>query len=176
MVEVHIATYSKVDVYESTINNIPLMRRCSDNWVNATQVLKVAGFGKAQRTRLLEREVHQLQHEKIQGGYGRFQGTWVPLETARDLAIKHKIPEDHTSVLYYDPDRDGPLQKLVSASQSQPRKRKPKGEGNGNRPSKKQSPMGKKTMDLPMQLTGLPPTFGGMPPAGSRSTTKIFFP
>ncbi|GME77450.1 unnamed protein product [[Candida] boidinii] len=71
--DLYIATYSQVDVYESEINDIPLMRRCSDDWVNATQILKIAGFGKAQRTRILEKEVHPNIHQKIQGGYGRFQ-------------------------------------------------------------------------------------------------------
>ncbi|KGK32364.1 hypothetical protein JL09_g7029, partial [Pichia kudriavzevii] len=42
MVEVYTATYSHIDVYESTIDGIQLMRRCDDNWVNATQILKIA--------------------------------------------------------------------------------------------------------------------------------------
>jgi hypothetical protein len=44
--------------------------------MNATQILKVAGLDKSKRTRILEREIIQGEHEKIQGGYGRYQGTW----------------------------------------------------------------------------------------------------
>lgn len=51
------------------------MRRKSDSYLNATQILKVAGFDKPQRTRVLEREVQKGEHEKIQGGYGKYQGT-----------------------------------------------------------------------------------------------------
>ena len=50
------------------------MRRRSDAYMNATQILKVAGFDKPQRTRVLEREVQKGEHEKVQGGYGKYQG------------------------------------------------------------------------------------------------------
>lgn len=50
------------------------MRRRSDAWLNATQILKVAGFDKPQRTRVLERDVQKAEHEKVQGGYGKYQG------------------------------------------------------------------------------------------------------
>ena len=51
------------------------MRRRADSWLNATQILKVAGFDKPQRTRVLEREIQKGEHEKVQGGYGKYQGT-----------------------------------------------------------------------------------------------------
>lgn len=51
-----------------------VMRRQSDNWVNATHILKAAGFDKPARTRILERDVQKGNHEKVQGGYGKFQG------------------------------------------------------------------------------------------------------
>jgi len=51
------------------------MRRKVDSWMNATQILKVADFDKPQRTRILEREVQKGIHEKVQGGYGKYQGT-----------------------------------------------------------------------------------------------------
>jgi hypothetical protein len=50
------------------------MRRRGDNWINATHILKVAGFDKPARTRILEREVQKGTHEKVQGGYGKYQG------------------------------------------------------------------------------------------------------
>lgn len=50
------------------------MRRKTDSWLNATQILKVAEFDKPHRTRILEREVQKGEHEKVQGGYGKYQG------------------------------------------------------------------------------------------------------
>jgi len=49
------------------------MRRRSDDWINATHILKVADFDKPARTRILEREVQKGTHEKVQGGYGKYQ-------------------------------------------------------------------------------------------------------
>lgn len=69
------------------------MRRKKDAWVNATHILKVANFDKPQRTRILEKEVQKGVHEKIQGGYGKYQGTWVPLEIARDLAYQYRVDD-----------------------------------------------------------------------------------
>ena len=56
---------------------VAVMRRRSDSWLNATQILKVAGFDKPQRTRVLEREVQKGEHEKVQGGYGKYQGQFA---------------------------------------------------------------------------------------------------
>jgi hypothetical protein len=50
------------------------MRRRSDDWINATHILKIAGYDKPARTRILEKEVQKGVHEKIQGGYGKYQG------------------------------------------------------------------------------------------------------
>lgn len=55
-------------------HGVAVMRRRADAWLNATQILKVAGFDKPQRTRVLEREVQKGTHEKVQGGYGKYQG------------------------------------------------------------------------------------------------------
>lgn len=63
--------------------DVAVMRRRADSWLNATQILKVAGFDKPQRTRVLEREVQKGEHEKVQGGYGKYQG---PLVSSHELA------------------------------------------------------------------------------------------
>ncbi|OWZ66950.1 hypothetical protein AYX15_01858 [Cryptococcus neoformans] len=73
------------------IRGISVMRRASDSWVNATQILKVAGVHKSARTKILEKEVLNGIHEKIQGGYGKYQGTWVPLDRGRDLAEQYGV-------------------------------------------------------------------------------------
>lgn len=78
------------------------MRRCKDDWVNATQILKCCDFPKAKRTKILEKGVQQGMHEKIQGGYGRFQGTWIPLPDALRLAATYSLAPELAPVLYLD--------------------------------------------------------------------------
>ena len=53
---------------------VAVMRRRADGWINATHILKVVGLDKPQRTRVLERDVQKGTHEKVQGGYGKYQG------------------------------------------------------------------------------------------------------
>lgn len=91
-------------MYECLVGDSPIMRRCKDDWVNATQILKLCNFPKAKRTKILEKGVQQGQHEKVQGGYGRFQGTWIPLADARRLADEYGITADMVPVLYLDLD------------------------------------------------------------------------
>ena len=64
----------QVPVYEFNIGSNHVMRRRCDDYINATHILKVADYDKPARTRILEREVQKGQHEKIQGGYGKYQG------------------------------------------------------------------------------------------------------
>ena len=72
----YVATYSNIEVYEFEVNGTAVMRRKSDDWINGTHILKAAGIEKGRRTKILEKEVQGEPHEKIQGGYGRYQGTW----------------------------------------------------------------------------------------------------
>lgn len=91
---IEVATYAGVDVYECYTKDKPpclIMRRCNDNWLNITQVFKAGSFTKAQRTKILEKEANEIKHEKIQGGYGRFQGTWIPWESTKYLVEKYNI-------------------------------------------------------------------------------------
>lgn len=74
----------QVPVYEFKIDGDNVMRRRADDWINATHILKVAGFDKPARTRILEREVQKGVHEKVQGGYGKYQGIWNQCWYARD--------------------------------------------------------------------------------------------
>lgn len=73
---VYSAVYSGVYVYEFVCRGIAVMRRKHDSYLNATQILKVAGIEKGRRTKILERDVLSGEHEKVQGGYGKYQGTW----------------------------------------------------------------------------------------------------
>lgn len=91
--QVYSATYSNVPVFEFVTSEGPIMRRKSDSWINATHILKIAKFPKARRTRILEKDVQTGVHEKVQGGYGKYQGTYVPLERGREIAASFGVYE-----------------------------------------------------------------------------------
>ncbi|THU87994.1 hypothetical protein K435DRAFT_782260 [Dendrothele bispora CBS 962.96] len=90
-VKIYNAVYSSVQVYECMIRGIAVMRRRGDSFVNATQILKVAGVDKGRRTKILEKEILPGKHEIVQGGYGKYQGTWIPLERGRDIAMQYGV-------------------------------------------------------------------------------------
>ncbi|GJE84694.1 apses-domain-containing protein [Phanerochaete sordida] len=98
------ATYSGIPVYEMMCKGVAVMRRRSDSWLNATQILKVAGFDKPQRTRILEREVQKGEHEKVQGGYGKYQGTWIPLERGMSLCTQYNCDTLLRPIIEFQPD------------------------------------------------------------------------
>ncbi|KAI8611636.1 hypothetical protein BC830DRAFT_1260011 [Chytriomyces sp. MP71] len=103
--QVYSAIYSGIPVYEMMYRGIQVMRRISDNHLNATQILKVAGYSKPKRTKTLELEVHQGYHDKIQGGYGKYQGTWVRYEDGVKLARKHKVEHILRPILDFEPEK-----------------------------------------------------------------------
>ncbi|KAI9760698.1 MAG: hypothetical protein M1835_000119 [Candelina submexicana] len=124
------ATYSNVPVYEYIIRIGPIvhnvMRRRSDDWINATHILKVSGADKPSRTRILEREVQKGIHEKVQGGYGKYQGTWVPLHDGRELARRNKIFETLRPIFDFVPGDRSPPQapKHTTAASNKPKQDK----------------------------------------------------
>lgn len=75
-VAVEFVLTDQIPVFEAMIRGISVMRRSSDSWVNATQILKVAGIPKSARTKILDKEIIVGLHDKVQGGYGKYQGTW----------------------------------------------------------------------------------------------------
>ena len=125
------------------------MRRRHDDWINATHILKVADFDKPARTRILERDVQKGVHEKVQGGYGKYQGkrtsstrkytyihvpklnravgTWVPLPSGRDLAFRNGVLEKLRPIFDYIPGDISPPQapKHTTAASNKPKMPKP---------------------------------------------------
>ncbi|KAJ2723336.1 transcriptional regulator swi6 [Coemansia sp. Benny D115] len=104
---VYAAVYSGIPVYEMICRGIAVMRRHSDSWLNATQILKVAGVEKGRRTKILEREVLTGEHEKIQGGYGKYQGTWVPFARGVELCNQYNVYSHIRPILEHDPTAKG---------------------------------------------------------------------
>ncbi|KAK8071268.1 Cell division cycle-related protein res1/s.t1.c1 [Apiospora hydei] len=108
---VYSATYSGIPVYEFQFGvdlKEHVMRRRQDDWINATHILKAAGFDKPSRTRILEREVQKDVHEKIQGGYGKYQGTWIPLDSGEQLAQRNKVYERLRPIFEFTPGNQSP--------------------------------------------------------------------
>ncbi|CAE7228640.1 unnamed protein product [Rhizoctonia solani] len=100
---VYNAVYSSVQVFECMVRGIAVMRRRSDSFVNATQILKVAGIDKGRRTKILEKEILPGKHEIVQGGYGKYQGTWIPLERGRDVAAQYGVASLLSPLFDYTP-------------------------------------------------------------------------
>ncbi|KAM0748042.1 apses-domain-containing protein [Meredithblackwellia eburnea MCA 4105] len=100
---IYLAVYSSVPVYEMMVRGIGVMRRRSDSYLNATQILKVAGVDKGKRTKILEKDIALGVHEKVQGGYGRYQGTWIPFERAVELAAQFGVSHLLAPLFDYTP-------------------------------------------------------------------------
>ncbi|KAH8671629.1 transcription factor MBP1 [Xylariales sp. PMI_506] len=125
---IYSATYSGIPVYEFQFGadlKEHVMRRRQDNWINATHILKAAGFDKPARTRILEREVQKDTHEKIQGGYGKYQGTWIPLEAGEQLAHRNNIFERLRPIFEFIPGAQSPPPAPRHASKPKQPKAKP---------------------------------------------------
>lgn len=101
------AVYSSVSVYEMEVNSVAVMRRRKDSWLNATQILKVAGIEKGKRTKVLEKEILLGEHEKVQGGYGRYQGTWISFPRGVEFARQYGVEELLRPLFEYDMGQDG---------------------------------------------------------------------
>lgn len=84
-----------------------VMRRRNDCWLNATQILKVAGVDKGKRTKILEKEIQTGEHEKVQGGYGKYQGTWIKFERGVEVCRQYGVEELLRPLLTYDMGQDG---------------------------------------------------------------------
>ncbi|KAI8163281.1 hypothetical protein KHU50_007650 [Colletotrichum sp. SAR 10_65] len=105
--QIYSAVYSGVDVYEMEVNGVAVMRRRQDSWLNATQILKVAGVDKGKRTKILEKEIQIGEHEKVQGGYGKYQGTWIKFERGVEVCRQYGVEEVLRPLLTYDMGQDG---------------------------------------------------------------------
>lgn len=117
---VYLATYSNVPVYEITVRGIAVMRRRADGWLNATQILKIAGIEKTRRTKILEKSILTGEHEKIQGGYGKFQGTWIPLQRAQEVAAEYNVSHLLQPILEFDPATADQIPKLYQRKKPAP--------------------------------------------------------
>ncbi|POS72325.1 hypothetical protein DHEL01_v209286 [Diaporthe helianthi] len=105
--QIYSSTYSGVEVYEMEVNNVAVMRRRHDSCLNATQILKVAGLDKGKRTKILEKEIQTGEHEKVQGGYGKYQGTWISYERGVQVCRQYGVEDLLRPLLTYDMGQGG---------------------------------------------------------------------
>lgn len=89
------------------VNRIAVMRRRNDSCLNATQILKVANIDKGKRTKILEKEIQTGEHEKVQGGYGKYQGTWISFQRGVEVCRQYGVEEILRPLLTYDMGQDG---------------------------------------------------------------------
>lgn len=89
------------------VNLVIVMRRRLDSWLNATQILKVAGIEKGKRTKVLEKEILPGEHEKVQGGYGKYQGTWINYARGVEFCHQYGVEGILRPLLEYDMGQDG---------------------------------------------------------------------
>jgi regulatory protein SWI6 len=101
------------------VNNIACMRRRSDGWLNATQILKVAGVDKGKRTKVLEKEILPGEHEKVQGGYGKYQGTWINYRRGREFCRQYGVEDQLLPLLEHDLDGSGAGQTTETPTKEQ---------------------------------------------------------
>jgi regulatory protein SWI6 len=101
------------------VNNIACMRRRSDGWLNATQILKVAGVDKGKRTKVLEKEILPGEHEKVQGGYGKYQGTWITYRRGREFCRQYGVEDLLLPLLEHDLDGSGAGQTTETPTKEQ---------------------------------------------------------
>ncbi|KAF5339284.1 hypothetical protein D9758_013330 [Tetrapyrgos nigripes] len=99
------AVYSDVMVDEMLVRGVAVMRRRADFYVNATQILKVAGYDKSTRLRLLEREVNS-GGERMQGGHSKYQGTWVSISRGREIASESGVLPELAPLFDYQANED----------------------------------------------------------------------
>ncbi|KAJ2912206.1 hypothetical protein MD484_g8209, partial [Candolleomyces efflorescens] len=172
------ATYSGIPVYEMMCKGVAVMRRRSDSWLNATQILKVAGFDKPQRTRVLEREVQKGEHEKVQGGYGKYQGTWIPLERGLHLAKQYSCETLLRPIIEFQPAAKSPPlapKHLVASTANRPARKPSATELQaavvGTRSSRRQaSEVGEETDRETMSIRGSED--GSMTPSPSEASSS----
>lgn len=89
------------------LGGVACMRRRTDGWLNATQILKIAGVDKGKRTKVLEKEILTGEHEKVQGGYGKYQGTWISYKRGREFCRQYGVEDILKPLLDYDVSADG---------------------------------------------------------------------
>ncbi|TEA11471.1 Start control protein cdc10 [Colletotrichum sidae] len=133
--QIYSAIYSGVNVYEMAVNGVAVMRRREDSWLNATQILKVAGVEKGRRTKILEKEIQTGEHEKVQGGYGKYQGTWIKFERGVEVCRQYEVEDVLRPLLTYDMGQEADLNTPTKEQAMAAQRKRLYNAGNESRPN-----------------------------------------
>lgn len=72
---VQLAQYKRKDVYEISVNNVFVLRRVSDGWVNATTILEASNLDDAEKESIVSK-ISSPNERLIGAKYSRLQGVW----------------------------------------------------------------------------------------------------
>ncbi|XBW37837.1 hypothetical protein QEN19_003412 [Hanseniaspora menglaensis] len=82
-------------MYNAKLPKETTMKRVDDGWINISQCFKLENFAvsKMKRNKILEEEEQAgaITIEKITGGWGRFQGSWISTDDAIYLFKKYSF-------------------------------------------------------------------------------------
>jgi hypothetical protein len=88
------AAYLGVDVWEIEIGRTAVMRRCRDNWLNGTQILKIARLNRVERRKALD-GVKNGQKVYARGRHSKYSGMWIDFGTGlrlcKDYGVYHLL-------------------------------------------------------------------------------------
>ncbi|KAK1065478.1 Transcription factor mbp1 [Friedmanniomyces endolithicus] len=107
----------QVPVYEFNLPPNHVMRRRSDDWINATHILKVADYDNP-------RGLESWRERCRRGFMRRYRaGTWIPLPDGRELAAKNGVLDKLRPIFDFVPgDRSPPpAPKHETAASTKPR-------------------------------------------------------
>lgn len=96
------AKYSSLDVFETKINNVAVMKLKKKQQVNAGQILKLAKLPKKKRTQIIKKLAQTIDGERIDFGFFKFQGFWIPLDAAKRLAKKWNVEKQLSNLFECD--------------------------------------------------------------------------
>ena len=89
------------------VKKLVVMLRRKETYLKSKKILKIEDVEKGKRTKVLEREILAGPHEKIQGGYGKYQGTWIEYQRGVEFCRQYGVEEILRPLLEYDMGQDG---------------------------------------------------------------------
>lgn len=86
---------NNVPMLELKLGNRRIARRKTDDYINATHILRAAGFETInERSSILEQVNKTVTTDVVRGGYAIYQGTYIPLPDARALAKRYRLDDN----------------------------------------------------------------------------------
>ncbi|ORY46331.1 hypothetical protein BCR33DRAFT_783510 [Rhizoclosmatium globosum] len=116
-VTIKTSTYSNTPVIELIYKGMSVLRRSGYLAINGTQILTIGGVTeRAKRARILDVKCigEGWPVEKVQGGAGKFQGTWMPVVHALQLAKDYGVEKIVQQLVDYVPPANSAAASVIS--------------------------------------------------------------